>query len=237
MEKPKALDLFCGAGGATLGLMRAGFDVVGIDNIKRRGINYPGTFICADALNPPVDLNDFDLIWSSPPCQAFSLAGAAGMHGDLRKKHVNLIPETRKMLLDSDKAWVIENVPQAPIRADFVLTGPMFGLNRIIRTRHFECNFPPPVHDPIIEWACEPKDRVTITKNMSAKNMFYERKKAGLPGRLSAKEACECMGIDIEMTGKEAGEAIPPAYSEFIANAYHRAKLMGSIYKLPKSYE
>ena len=30
-DRPRALDLFCGAGGASMGLHRAGFDVTGID--------------------------------------------------------------------------------------------------------------------------------------------------------------------------------------------------------------
>ena len=32
--KPKLLDLFCGAGGATKGLQRAGFYVVGVDMVS-----------------------------------------------------------------------------------------------------------------------------------------------------------------------------------------------------------
>ena len=55
----RALDLFCGGGGATIGILRAGFDeVVGVDNNPRHARIYPGKFVCADATNPPFDLGD-----------------------------------------------------------------------------------------------------------------------------------------------------------------------------------
>ena len=213
-----ALDLFCGGGGAARGILAAGFDeVVGID-IKDHRKSYPGHFIRGDVLDPPVRLEDFDLIWASPPCQAFSPStrgnGAAAV-----AKHSNLIPQTRE-LLASHPVTVIENVPQAPIRNDLVLTGPMVGLNRIYRRRHFELSFwPGLVPEPLSlpRGTFESGDGVCITTSMCSTNHYYPRKRHGKPGRVPNWEAKEVMGITGRMTNHEVGESIPPAYAEFIA--------------------
>jgi DNA (cytosine-5)-methyltransferase 1 len=92
-----ALDLFCGAGGATRGLQLAGFHVTGIDS-KPQPRYIGDAFIQADALNSPVDLRRFDFIWASPPCQAFTALRhlQTTMHGP--KDYPNLIPQTRELL-------------------------------------------------------------------------------------------------------------------------------------------
>jgi DNA (cytosine-5)-methyltransferase 1 len=41
--KPRLLDLFCGAGGCSVGYHRAGFDVVGVDHHRSRGIRSSST--------------------------------------------------------------------------------------------------------------------------------------------------------------------------------------------------
>ena len=56
----KALDLFCGAGGATKGLQMAGFHVTGVD-IKSQPRYCGDCFRIADAMRYPID--GFDFIW------------------------------------------------------------------------------------------------------------------------------------------------------------------------------
>lgn len=78
----KALDLFCGMGGASLGLQRAGLDVTGIEHDVQAADLHAhvceGITLRADiaALDPtPFFRNDYGLLWASPPCQPFSQAG------------------------------------------------------------------------------------------------------------------------------------------------------------------
>src|SRR6266851_7296325 len=136
--KPRALDLFCGAGGTTKGLQRAGFHVTGVD-IKRQPRYCGDAFVQADALRPPFDLSRFDFIWASPPCQAFSASTIS--HRLLGKEYPDLIAPVRLMLAESGAVTVIENVVGAPIRPDIRLDGTMFEGLRVVRERWFECSF------------------------------------------------------------------------------------------------
>jgi DNA (cytosine-5)-methyltransferase 1 len=144
--KPRLLDLFCGAGGAAKGYADAGFEVVlGID--KHPQPNYPYPFVQADALewmrvwldtlaeDRPLGV---DAIHASPPCQAFTRARV--IHG---REHEDLLTPTRPLLQRSGLPWVIENVPGAPLRGDFVLCGSQFGEPRLKRHRLCEVNWEP----------------------------------------------------------------------------------------------
>lgn len=220
MARPKALDLFCCAGGAGAGLHAAGFDVVGVD-IRPRP-HYPYRFVLGDALDLPalgIDIHDFDFVWASPPCQRYSVSTKARADY-VADDYPDLIDPVRRML--AGHRWTaIENVPSAPLRVDLVLTGPMVGLPRIQRRRHFELSYfvlqPTVQHVPRSEFRAG--RAITVTQSLCASSHFYPRKAAGLPGRVPVAEACAAMGIAHKMTGSEVGEAIPPAYAAWIGRA------------------
>lgn len=204
MSRLRALDLFCGAGGASRGLADAGFDVYGVDIAKQP--NYPFWFKRADALT--VDLSDFDFIWASPPCQAFTLAQRIQ-----KNDHPNLIEPIRDRLVSAQVPFVIENVPGAPLRSPIELCGSMFGL-RTYRHRLFECSFS-------IAQPYHPQHAAPTTK-MGRKPRHGEF--LHVVGNFSGvDEAREAMGIDW-MTRDELREAIPPAYSRFIAQKFLASK-------------
>ncbi len=209
----RALDLFCGAGGASMGLHRAGFDVVGVDiNPQPR---YPFKFIQADALAYAADPllgDEFDFIWASPPCQDYSTLKVFA--GEKRGKMVSAV---RDLLRASGVPFVIENVQGSDLEAPIVLCGTMFGLG-VWRHRLFE------MHPPLLlvpqcrhELCPEPID-VTGTGSAS---ISPRKKQTGGQSRKprGLAHASEVMGIDW-MSRKEISQAIPPAYSEFIARAF-----------------
>lgn len=75
MKKPLAVDLFCGLGGWTEGLMSEGWHCRGYDIEAHEygDERYPGEFVLADVMAlTGADVADADLIVASPPCQEFS---------------------------------------------------------------------------------------------------------------------------------------------------------------------
>lgn len=116
-----------------MGYHQAGFtEIVGIDIVPQP--NYPFDFIQADAIQPPVELDDFDLIHASPPCQAYSVMSRNP------SDHPDYIDQVRVMLNIIDRPYVIENVVNAPILSGVRLCGSMFGL-QVQRHRYFETSW------------------------------------------------------------------------------------------------
>jgi len=75
MDSPLAIDLFCGLGGWTEGLLAEGYRVIGFD-IERHvygDARYPAQLVLQDVLTiHGSQFKDADLIVASPPCQAYS---------------------------------------------------------------------------------------------------------------------------------------------------------------------
>lgn len=246
--KPPCLDLFCGAGGATKGLQRAGFHVTGVD-IRPQPRYCGDEFHQADALTFPID--GYDFIWASPPCQAF----CALRHMPTAKEHPNLIPETRARLVGSRIGYCIENVEGAPLGESgylIMLCGTMFGLQtadgraELRRHRLFETSYSIPLrpacqhgYTALGVYGGHVRDRcrnvLTVVGHTPVDNKARSAKRtisvhgegARDPGRkndrtreeFSVHDAREAMGIDW-MTMAGLSQAIPPAYSEFIGRQF-----------------
>ena len=212
--RPKALDLFCGAGGASMGLHRAGFDVTGIDLTSQP--RYPFRFIQANALHPPVDLKSFDFIWASPPCQKYvSGLAAANKSRGRTTHHSDLIGPIRNLLSDSGVMYVIENVPNAPLLPPVVrLCGTSFGLP-LYRHRCFETSWRS-VMSPECRHDLQRERKYGTNWRPGGKRVnSFVVQVYGVPAKGEAKNWRLAMGIDW-MNNHELAESIPPAYSEFI---------------------
>lgn len=189
------LDLFCGVGGASVGLTRAGFSVLGVDIEPQP--DYPGEFLQADAMTFPLD--GFDLVWASPPCQGYAWA-TPKRRGIGRANHPRLIEPLRGRLHAAGVPYVIENVMSAPVRPDLILTGAMFGL-QTIKKRQFELGrwfSMQPL--PVIH-------RLPGAIQTAGKWVGVARKR-------------EALGIDWTRNSKSLANAIPPHYAQFIGERF-----------------
>lgn len=212
MPRPRALDLFCGAGGMAKGLQDAGFYVVGVDIADQP--RYCGDeFVQADALavlrgfTDHLDTDDrvrwedrFDVIHASPPCQAYS---TATKHRD---RHPDLVATTRGLLSETGRPWVMENVPNAPMLWGVTLCGGMFGLE-IRRHRTFELSFmvlQPHHRCPLKPWE--------VTGHAGGHNRLSQSHRK----YRDTEHAKQLMDMPWCKTSREVTEAVPPAYGEWI---------------------
>jgi DNA (cytosine-5)-methyltransferase 1 len=197
----RLLDLFCGAGGASMGYHRAGFEVIGVDIDPQP--NYPFEFFQGDAFAAGSWAWSFDVIHASPPCQA---------HSRLRSVAPSdtgwMLAATRELLDRIGRPWVIENVPGAPMANPVpkVLCGSMFGLG-VRRHRLFQSTIALPQLPHDHESQGKP---VGVYGHAGGTDRGKGRK-------ATTAEAKEAMDIDW-MTHAELAQAIPPAYTEWIGN-------------------
>lgn len=164
LPRPRALDLFCGGGGAGEGLRRAGFAaVVGIDirDCHKTSYEHAPTlhFRCADVTTlTPAFVAQFDFVHASPPCQAFTTMVYKHQRDEFLERwhqngrHINHIPAVRALLEASGTPFCIENVQgaRAHLKGPLLkLCGTHFNL-RVFRHRLFEFGngVAPPANPP-----------------------------------------------------------------------------------------
>ena len=211
MSRPKLLDLFCGAGGCSVGYDRAGFDVTGVDIEDHP--DYPYELVVHDAMDVlakwPRFLKTFDVIHASPPCQAYTT-----MANRKRLEHPDLLAPTFGLLAQWGGPWVVENVAGARRHMphySLTLHGGMFGLG-VNRPRIFATNMPmlgleaPPPVNPIGVYGQHPDGR----------RLFTRANSTVLRAAASLEEAQSAMQIDWMTDWRHIAEAVPPAYTEYI---------------------
>jgi DNA (cytosine-5)-methyltransferase 1 len=226
----------------------AGFDVIGIDINPQP--NYPYPFIQADVMTQNLLIFAmFDFIWASPPCMRYS--AMTKRWGDKQvESHPDLVGPVREMLKRSGKPYCIENVVGAPLVNPVMLCGSMFRLqtkhgSQLRRHRLFECSFfvrqPECRHNKgsvigVYGGEQHPGRRyhkdengnlITPHKQFPATIGVYGNS-GGSSNRdglqmFGTQDRRDAMGIQW-MSGKELSQAIPPAYSNYIAKEFLRYK-------------
>lgn len=210
--RPRLLDLFCGAGGAALGYLSAGFDVIGVDLTPQP--DYPARFILGDAVAYLREHgHEFDAIHASPPCQTHSTVTPLSHK---KTVHTDLIPPVRDLLLRLTVPWVIENVIGSPLRRDLVLCGTQFGLNSY-RHRVFESNIAltSPEHHKHVEPVWYPYDKRRATYGLPYRQGWM----IPVHGNNNAPPAYQFAAMGVasgQMSRKGLIQAIPPKFAEYI---------------------
>lgn len=228
MNKPIALDICCRKGGATRGLQRAGFYVIGIDVEPQPGyvgdefIQADGLFIL-EALSRGKWGKSPHLIWQSWPCQAANTATASNRARGIQDQHEQFIPRAREL---SDKIgipYVIEQPSSSvkgTIRKDLTLCMDMFKGDLeppwVMKHRSFEISgfaVPQPKH-------VRHQGRVRGWRHGENFEGPYVAGYGAGGGKATAAELRHAMGIDWMTDRFDLCEAIPPCYAEHIGRAF-----------------
>jgi DNA (cytosine-5)-methyltransferase 1 len=218
VSRPRLLDLYCGAGGASMGYHRAGFEVWGVDRDPQP--RYPFRLIRGDACTVLAEHGwRFDAYAASPPCQVWTAYKRRG--GGVGDGYVNLIPATREALEATGKPYIIENIEpaRAELRSPVLLCGSMFDRNDgtpldVQRHRLFESSgFP-----LTAPRACDHNNPHWTPRFTPASNRTNLRKTVEVGVyRIPLAVQRHAMGIDWMRLG-ELSEAIPPAYTEHLGH-------------------
>lgn len=212
-KKMIALDLFCGAGGAAVGMWQTNlFDqIVGVD-IEPHD-DYPFDLVEGDALEFDIASVNPDFIWASPPCQYYSYITIwRREQRDKLSKYPDLVPAVSE-LLEGYPFTCIENVPGSPLRPDIVLQGGNVGLPNLHRRRYFQTSWttlsPKPYTDG--EVLCQ----IYGNGGPRSKRVTERRHALGMPATWTLEDA-KHYGIDWTEDRKAITQMVFPAYSKYI---------------------
>lgn len=224
--KPKVLDLYSGPGGAARGYQLAGFHVTGVDIEPRP---YCGDeFVQTDAITHLRRLiasgmvHEYVLIHASPPCQAgCTLTNGTNASRGWGRRHVQLIPETRSLLILSGLPYVIEQPTghRGLIRTDLRLCMDMFRTGPppwVQRHRDFELSGLA---------VSQPRHRkhegyVRGMRHGVYRDGPYVAAYGDGGGKATVAEMQHALGIDWTSERTELTEAIPPAYTRHIGQSF-----------------
>lgn len=231
MHKPIALDICCRKGGATVGLQRAGFYVIGVDIEPQPGypgdefIQWDGLDVLRDLLNPTgfFSTRRPALSWQSWPCQEGNTATACNRARGLKDDHQQFIPEARRLSDRIGIPYVLEQPTSSRrnlIRRDLTLCMDMF-----------KGDMPPP-------WVQKHRSfelsGFTVSQPAHPRHAGYVRgwrhgvyrdgpyvaaygKGGGKGTAAEIRHAQQMPWVDDHF---DLCEAIPPAYAEYIGRAF-----------------
>lgn len=186
-------------------------EIIGVDIVNQP--RYPFQFRLANAMHYP--LENFDFIWASPPCQAYSQS-TAQFRAAKKFEYPDMVAGVRIRLESTRTPYTIENVVGAPLKPGSIrLCGLSFGL-RVFRHRYFESSF------CILGPAHQRHSRGAVIRG-GIFSVFGKRGSGGTSGgnhgkrhrKGSISDWKKAMGIDW-MSCAGLSQAVPPAYSEFI---------------------
>lgn len=115
----KVLDLFCGAGGISIGFRDVGFSVTGVDISKAAGETFIengiGKFILADLSAVTIDPAKYAVIAGGPPCRPWSSVNTVRRRAN-HKDYGLVAAFFRHVEIHKPRAFLLENVP--PLKND-----------------------------------------------------------------------------------------------------------------------
>jgi DNA (cytosine-5)-methyltransferase 1 len=204
----KLLDLYCGAGMASDGYKQAGFfDITGVDINPQP--DYPYTFIQADAIEflKNENLDEWDVIHASPPCQAHTRAKHLRKAQGGTSKYMDLLTPTLEVLNNLSKTWVVENVPGAPGMDSAVIEcGSAYGLG-VRRHRLFMSNV------QLVGSGC---DHASQGRPWGVYHVMGDSIPKGGRTVKTLQQGWEVMGVDREIPWNSLKEGFPPVYTKHI---------------------